>query len=239
MKGITTFCAAVVALSGCHQQTAVAVEGSPSVVPETAGAVAAPEPSGPNAGFAGSGTIADSDQDSQNGAPSGHKVASPPPTDPTPVTDSEGRDVFARMQSLFRAVLPHTGEGAVTVPDDGKPLLRQQALRELARLYAFAEPSFKVTPPPVQIVTGVVKMQGADRDAAFKLIKAGALANYGRIVTGPADTLTTQELGDAVGFFLARIAQMSHMPSSKFTPELQGPPGIVVPYKSRLGQTGH
>jgi hypothetical protein len=41
------------------------------------------------------------------------------------------------------------------------------------------------------------------------------------LATGPTDSITVSDFGDAIGFFVSRVAQMSHMPNRKWTPWLR------------------
>jgi hypothetical protein len=64
-------------------------------------------------------------------------------------------------------------------------------------------------------------MTGPQRDNLEMLVRMGAVAKIGPLATGPGNVLTVPEFGDAIGFFLARMAQMTHLPSSKWTPALR------------------
>jgi hypothetical protein len=140
------------------------------------------------------------------------------------VSEAEARTVFTRSEGLIRKV---TGSRAIVPPmaigSSSNPASRKALLMEFVRLYAIAEPKFKLMPPGIAMNLSVIKM--SDPTAKTKLVmlvKRGAVANYGSLAAGPNDRLTLQEFGDALGFFLARIAQMTHMPSTRYTPELMG-----------------
>jgi hypothetical protein len=53
------------------------------------------------------------------------------------------------------------------------------------------------------------------------LVRLGAVARVGPLATNKSDTIDAPDFGDAIGFFLARMAEITHQPSSKWTPWLR------------------
>jgi hypothetical protein len=140
----------------------------------------------------------------------------------TVVTEGDALLVFRRAEQLLRHV---TASKAVVSPiklqSSNRPADRQKLIGEFARLYNIAKPAFKVIPSPVAVNMKVINASDPDvRARLLLLVKRGAVANYGTLAAGPANSMTIRQFGDAVGFFLARMAQMTDMPNSEFTPGL-------------------
>jgi hypothetical protein len=141
-----------------------------------------------------------------------------------PVTQAEARAVFERAERIIREITKSEATVApIALPAATAPLTRQQAINEFARLYEVTRPKFKLTPRAVRVDEKVLKASDAVvRARLSQLVRAGAVANYGPLAAGPAETMTVQEFGDALGFFLARMAEMTHMPSPRWSPPLMG-----------------
>jgi len=140
-----------------------------------------------------------------------------------PVSQGEARAVFVRAEeSLREALSMPKGKPAVTIPDSTKPVNRAQVVAEFARLYDVLRPKIKLTPRPTMFDAKVVRLSDAKQKAhLLALIKWGAVAKLGPLSTGPGDTLTVPEFGDALGFFMSRMAYMTHLPSADWTGALK------------------
>jgi len=139
------------------------------------------------------------------------------------VTAAEARAVFTRAERVIAATLKVPVLGKVGIAASSRPMTRTQAVTEFSRLFQMASPSFKLTPRPVKFEAQRLKMADpAARQKLTLLVQAGAVAPFGPVASGPSDSLSVKEFGDALGFLLARIAEMSHLPSRKWTPALQG-----------------
>ncbi len=140
----------------------------------------------------------------------------------SPVTQAEAEATFTKVGSVYLSLL-HLNPPKFNVKSPAIPVTRSDVILMLSKLYQIAEPKFIVTPTPVKVDMPRVKVDSpAAKSECLKLIQKGCVANYSRLATGPGTTLTVYEFGDAVGIFLARIAEMTHMPSSKWTPYLHG-----------------
>lgn len=141
-----------------------------------------------------------------------------------PVTQAEVRAVFTRVnQVLTDAEMVKTPIGNSPIPDSIKTATRAQVISEMSRVYQAASPSFKLNLKAVPVDSYAIRLPDlASRQKIRVLIAAGAVAKYGPLVSGPTMSLTVAEFGDAVGFFLARISELTHMPSRKWTPYLHG-----------------
>lgn len=138
-----------------------------------------------------------------------------------PVTRGEVHAATARMETLVREVLrlPAGSAPAPAKPDEAAS--RAEITQALARLFRVAEPKFVYTPRPQKFDASRVRKLpvAADQAALEKLIRWGGVAPYGPLATNSGG-LTPKELGDALGFCVARLAELTHTPSSKFSPGL-------------------
>ncbi len=147
-----------------------------------------------------------------------------PPESTVPVTQSEAKEVFkkvvAHLPSLTSKAL---NAGPDAIPATSKPVTRQEVLAEFDRIYAASKPAFKFTPRPLWYDPSVLALKDrASRKILDHLIHDGFVARVGTIATAKVDTLTPAEFGDSVGYFVARLADLVHMPDTKFTPILEG-----------------
>lgn len=138
-----------------------------------------------------------------------------------PVSQAEAKAVFSRTERVLRTALNMSGSGVSPLAASGQPVTRAQVVGEFTRLYKMVSPSVKLTPRPVKFDNARLKMSGAPRADLVKLVRMGAIAPVGPVAAGPKDSLTVAEFGDALGYFLARMAEITHMPSRKWTPALQ------------------
>jgi hypothetical protein len=102
---------------------------------------------------------------------------------------------------------------------------RELVVAELSQEYDLLSPKAKYTPLPVSYDPSVLKIAAAERTSLERLIRLGFVARVGPLATGPTDTITPHDLGDAVGFFMCRIAQITYLPDPKWSPMIQNPNG--------------
>ncbi|AIE87631.1 hypothetical protein OP10G_4263 [Fimbriimonas ginsengisoli Gsoil 348] len=139
-----------------------------------------------------------------------------------PVTQAEARATFIKAETVLRGALgmpassPH-----VSIPDSDKPVGRDAVVAEMVRFIAVFKPKVKMTPSPVTFDARRLQMNGPQRSNLALLVRKGAVAPVGPLATSKENTLTVPQFGDAIGFLMARIAQMTHLPSSKWTPYLR------------------
>lgn len=140
-----------------------------------------------------------------------------------PVSQSEARTVFVKVESLMRKSLDlPAAKPGVGIPQSSAAVKRSQVVAEFARIYQVVRPKVKLTPRDTAFDPKVVKLTDAKQKAnLLALIKMGAVARIGPLSVGPTDSLTVPEFGDAVGFFISRMAFMTHLPSSDWTGSLK------------------
>jgi hypothetical protein len=152
-----------------------------------------------------------------------HKVAHGTPkvsAEGTPVTQAEALKIFTQSQNLLSKALEVKVAGHPLVPNRGVPVTREQTVNELYRVYTAFKPDYKFTPLPTKYEAGVIKIAAPQRSELLVLVKLGFVGPVSPLATGPTDTLTVSQFGDALGMFIARLAQLTHMPTPKWSPIL-------------------
>ena len=123
-----------------------------------------------------------------------------------PVTRAEGRAVFVRLQRIAdRALGGKKAAGEPGFSASASPLTATLVATEFGRLADRYRGDFRLVPAGLGPKPGV---------KALRLISP-----TGPIAIGRA-TLTTGEFGDAVGYFLVRLADLTHTPSHRFSPDM-------------------
>lgn len=105
---------------------------------------------------------------------------------------------------------------------------RLEVVRGLFRLHSITKPAHAFLPGPTAFDAGRVKKLGnasAQREL-LELLRWGYLAPVGPVSAGPAETLTLEDWGDALGYFLSRVAELTHTPSARFSPALMSDGGL-------------
>jgi hypothetical protein len=140
-----------------------------------------------------------------------------------PVTKAEGKATFARLEKILLTVTGAKGNaGASSLAASAQPITRAEAIAEMSRLFTIVEPKFKITPKKIAFEEKRLTLrEAAQRDNLKKLIAMGFVAKLGPIATNKSESLTVSEFGDAVGFFATRVADLTNLPSSKWTPFLK------------------
>lgn len=143
-----------------------------------------------------------------------------------PVTLSEARTVFVRARGVISEVLGK--KLASPKLAEGKEVAKREVLiAEFGRLLNEISPSFKTIPNPVQFDPKRFKLSVSTVvPVAEKLVSLGAVAPFGALVSGPSAGLSPRDFGDSLGFFLARMAQLTHTPTGKWTPALGAGSGV-------------
>lgn len=123
-----------------------------------------------------------------------------------PVTRAEGRAVFLKLQRIAdRALGGSRGKGEPTFVASKEPLTSVLASAEFSRLANRYRGDFKRLPAGLGPKPGVKEL---------RLVSPTGAIGVGK------KTLTTREFGDAVGYFLVRLADLTHVPSHRFSPNL-------------------
>ncbi|MFI5385745.1 MAG: hypothetical protein ACHQ50_06455 [Fimbriimonadales bacterium] len=137
-----------------------------------------------------------------------------------PVTQAEAAAVFSKAERVVMGVLQLKVNG-LAFPNGTAPATREQVLKHFLAFYAAVESKFKFTPPPAKSAPNFIKFHDAKtKQIAEKLELLGFVDRYGPLVTSTGEGLLPDEFGDALGYFIARVAELTHMPSAKFSPYL-------------------
>ncbi|MBX3110821.1 MAG: hypothetical protein KF857_02335 [Fimbriimonadaceae bacterium] len=105
-----------------------------------------------------------------------------------------------------------------------KVATRAQVLAEMERVFAECKPKFRFTPRPLKVYQDSIDKYNTDpkvRQSLAKMVRWGCVATVGPLVTGPGEGMTAREFGDALGFFMLRMIELTHQPDPKWTPKLQ------------------
>lgn len=148
----------------------------------------------------------------------------PPPKiarDAAPVTCTEAHNVLEQVQAAMERALSTKPGAHGKIPVLDKPVSRVQVLHELVRIERFFQPDYTLKPRTQYCNVAVVKFPGPDRQEAIRLIKLGFLEPVAPMVVGPAETLTVRQFSEAVGFFIERWSDMTHLPSLKWSPDVE------------------
>lgn len=152
----------------------------------------------------------------------------------TQVTVQELGLSLAKTDSIFRKVLKLGGRMSAQTTVTGKAdrvATRIQIVDGFSRMVALAKPKFTISLPTVKYDPKRIapEFKGDTRKRLELLIRDGFVAPYGPLATGKRIGLTVQEFGDALGMLITRTMELTHMPSSDWSPYLQGPDGPPPP----------
>lgn len=139
----------------------------------------------------------------------------------TLVSRTEASAVFAKTSKIIRNVLGTKGTGKAF--SSGSAIASREAiLMQLDAMVTEASSKMRVTPPRVRFNPALMTLKEAGvRKIAERLAVQGFVDRVGPLITGKQPGLTPQEFGDAIGFFLSRLAEVTHKPSTEFSPALQ------------------
>ncbi len=139
------------------------------------------------------------------------------------MTRKEASTIVSRMdQVIRRVVLKSNVKGSSKIPADDKPVQRGEILKEFNRLFEMCKPKFKFSPDMTAYDAKDFTV-GNDANAkamAGKLVSWGAVGRVAALVSSSKPTMTVAEFGDAVGFFLLRMSELTHKPSVRFSPPM-------------------
>lgn len=125
------------------------------------------------------------------------------------------------MERAFarNAGLPDPGLPVVTDPNS--PMPRLEVVSHFARLLGIYRSRIRMAPRPfptdLPVLSALPEKYKGD---AEKLVKWGLLAPVGPILTGPSDSLTAAQAGDALGLFFFQIGNLTHKADPKWTPTI-------------------
>lgn len=137
------------------------------------------------------------------------------------VTQTEVAQVFARVEkTLFR--LTKLDKTLPPMAKANAPANRSQILARMALVVDAVKSEFRFTPKRVNFDGTLISVKSPSRAQVERLIAWGFVSKTGPLVTGTQETMTPAEFGDALGMFIARMADLTHTPSSKWSPYMSG-----------------
>lgn len=153
------------------------------------------------------------------GKPAKPKVVAP---QDGPVTKGEVAETFRRMRQIASRVMFRKKLSLPVGTANGQVASRADVIAQMDAMFDWLKPQFKFSPKPFTYRKEVLTIPSgtAQRKTLEKLLAYGCIDKFGPIAAGKKDNLTLEEFGDAVGFFMARICDLTHTPSAKFSPAL-------------------
>ena len=140
---------------------------------------------------------------------------------PQPVTKDEAKKVFTQVDTAIVRVMP-TLKAPPSHLSGATPITREEVVDQFYRIFEMSKPEFKFTPKKVGYDASVLTIKPkATREKLENLISWGCVDRVGVLATSKKDTMGVLEFGDAVGLMLSRVAELTHMPDPKFTPDLE------------------
>jgi hypothetical protein len=139
-----------------------------------------------------------------------------------PVTRSEAAAVFARARKAIVSARIARMDAKSSIAGDTKAVTREEVILEMSKILQASRKSMKFIPSLTRYNAGAFKVGSVPAKSALgTLVSWGFVAPMGALATGPKPGLSVAQFGDAVGFFLARMSDVTHMPSPKWSPYLQ------------------
>ncbi len=135
-----------------------------------------------------------------------------------PTTGQDAAAVFGKIQGAFIYVLAVKPTSPTQIKSTSAPIDRKAVVGEFLRLREMASPAFRMKLRPARYDKSRWTWSTPELES---LVREGYVGPLGPITTNKTSTLTPAEFGDALGFFLARISQVTHQPSTQWTPYLQ------------------
>jgi hypothetical protein len=132
------------------------------------------------------------------------------------VTQAEAATVFAKAEQVLKSVLRHK-DSPKPFPSSSAIASREQILKHFLAIYTVVQPKLKTAPSVISVKSPEIK------SIVLKLESLGFVDRFGPLVTSKAEGLQPSEFGDALGYFIARVAELTHTPTTKFSPYLSPP----------------
>jgi hypothetical protein len=136
-----------------------------------------------------------------------------------PVTRAEARKVLDRAWMVLAKGLKMPAASPLKLVGSAAPVTKNEILAEFSLLANASAKHFKRNPRPSNYDATRLRSDAESAQLKF-LVAKGMVMPLGPLVTGKNGTLTTAEFGDAVGVLIARLADLCHLPSTQYSPNL-------------------
>lgn len=142
----------------------------------------------------------------------------------SPVLRSEAASVYKSIGAIIartilksKTLAPRTGVGAGVES-------RTDVIDELYRLFQKSKGALSYTPRMDPLCGSLLSLKPnhPSRPKLELLVRWGFVDRADILATSTATTLTPEQFGDAVGYFLARLCELTHTPETEFTPAMMG-----------------
>lgn len=142
------------------------------------------------------------------------------------LTSSEAQAVFRRLEGAAREVLSLPAPANPPPRGSAGPASRAELIDGFHRLFRLVQPAIVFSPRPEEIDPTLIApgLAVTQRSRLVELMRWGLLPSSSPLSARGEAGLTLEEFGDLVGFFVARIAELTHTPSTRWTPSLQREP---------------
>jgi len=140
---------------------------------------------------------------------------------PGAITQSEASMVFTRIERTFFR-LSKINRTLPPLPRSNRAATRSEMLTRMVRIVDELKSEFRFTPKRIPYDASTLTVKAPARAQVERLIAWGFVAKTGPLVTGTQETLNPVEFGDAIGLFISRVADLTHTPSSKWSPYMSG-----------------
>lgn len=142
------------------------------------------------------------------------------------VTLEETSQVMTRVRSVVYRVVLNKAAPKGASSKEKRAATRGEIVGDLYKLFNEFKPEFRVTPRMIEANTSRFTLKTTSEKTQLEtLVKWGFIDRVSPIATSSSPNLSLEEFGDALGFYLSRMAELTHSPSSKFTPALMAPGG--------------
>ncbi len=138
----------------------------------------------------------------------------------TPVTRSEAVAVFTRARKAISSARIAQISAKPGLSAGNQPVTREEVIAEMTRIFTACKGSVKFVPNKVKFDSAVFKVKPAAKSQLSHLVGWGFIAPVGAIAAGPQPGLSIAQFGDGMGFFLARLSDVTHMPIPRWSPYL-------------------
>lgn len=140
---------------------------------------------------------------------------------PGPVTRAEAAATFKDVETALKIF--SGGKIKTFAPKWGAPgpASRAEIILALDKAFEQLRPQFKFTPRMVKYDATLLRpVDPAASKPLAKLVSWGCISRLGPLATNPTPMIGPAEFGEALGFMLVRLSELTHTPSSKWTPAM-------------------
>jgi hypothetical protein len=142
--------------------------------------------------------------------------------DSKPVTVAEAHEIFRQAEALIRPILKLPAGSTISASSSTVPVTREEVIGMMAQFREIVRPELKVFPYPAKYEKSRFVVKGSALNQLEVLVREGFVSDVSPLSTGKLP-LTTRSFGDTIGYFLARVCDLGHMPNSIWSPYLQNP----------------